>query len=247
MASGEKKWSSGGQEVKRVSFAPVPPGVYKLLIKRNWEVKRSESKGSHMFRYANGYFIVVIPGKEENKKRQYHSFHLDLVPSEKDNTAMPNRGGGFVELTKATGDEANLGIIQQKSGKTGKMHDTLSAKGVVDYMNNHDGETIEAKLKIEKDQKGNDQNVIEYFIEKGSEESSEEGSEEESEEGEESEEEGEESSDEESDSEGEESDEESESEEAEDELEELPEVEEKPKSKVVQGPAKKVGKKGKKK
>lgn len=167
MATGEKKWNSGDQQVKRTSFSPIPTGDYTLKVKRSWETRKSESEKSSQLRYANGYFEVIIPGKDK-PRRQYHSFHCDLTPSESDGVAMPNRGGQIAEFCKATGENLSSGIIQQKKRlKNGeyKTVDTLSPKAIAEFMNNLDGTTLKAHIKVEKNWKNEDDNVIEYFIE----------------------------------------------------------------------------------
>jgi hypothetical protein len=244
MATGEKKWSSGGQEVKRTSFAPIPTGDYELRVKRVWEVRKSDSPKSSQLRYANGYFEVIIPGKDK-PRRQYHSFHVDLTPSVKDSIAMPNRGGQIVEFCKAVGEELNANIIQQEKNKDGVKTrvDTLSPKAIVEFMNNLDGTTLHAHIKVEKNWKGEDDNVIEYFVESEPSEGDSEASDEESDEEaplDEETEEAEETEETEADEEAEESDEDEESDEPEEletaELEDLPPPRDTSKGKVVQGP-----------
>lgn len=240
MATGEKKWSSSEQQTKRTSYEPLPAGVYTLKMKRSWEVRQSESEKSSQLRHVNGYFVVVVPGKEDSKKRQYHSFHLDLTPSGSDGVVMPNRGGQLTELSKAVGESVNCGIIQQKKRlKDGSYVtvDTLNPKQVCDYLNNLDGSEVKAKLKVEKDYKGEMQNVIEWFEEGEPSEADEDDNEEELDEDEES-------------LDEDESDEEADEDEDEDsdEPEELEDIPAPKKSKVVQGPAKKgIGKPSKKK
>lgn len=170
MATGEKKWSTEGKSVKRVSFEPLPGGEYTFKVKRGWEVRKSESEKSSQLRYANGYFEVMGTAKGEDGKnrRHYHSFHCDLSPGT-DGEAMPNRSGQLVEFGKAVNEKFVLDLIQQnkrlKDGTYMKV-DTLNPKQLVEQLNNLDGTEFRARLKVEKDfRTGELTNVVDFFVE----------------------------------------------------------------------------------
>lgn len=259
MTTGVKKWSSSEGEVKKTSFEPIPAGLYKLKVKRSWEVRKSESEKSSQLRYANGYFEVLGTAKDGGKnRRQYHGFYVDLSPGA-DGVVMPDRSGQLKEFARAVGEPISPPIVEQlknnpKDQSKTKVS-TLSPKAIVEYMNNLDGKVIEAQIKVTKNLQGNPDNSIDFFVE------SEEGvSEEVEDEQEESDEldtddtEGE-LEDESDESDEDESDEDESDEEEADEPDDddLPEVAKpanlsKGKSRVEQGPAKKnTGKKAKKK
>lgn len=168
MATGEKKWSTEGKSVKRISFEPIPPGEYRIKVKRSWEVRKSESEKSSQLRYASGYFEVLGTAKEGGKnRRQYHSFYVDLSPGT-DGEVMPNRNAQLTEFGKAVDEKFVLDIIQQqkrlKDG-TYKKVDTLNPKQLVEQLNNLDGTELSARLKVEKNLKGELDNVIDFFVE----------------------------------------------------------------------------------
>lgn len=168
MATGEKKWSTEGKSVKRISFEPIPPGEYRIKVKRSWEVRKSESEKSSQLRYASGYFEVLGTAKEGGKnRRQYHSFYVDLSPGS-DGEVMPNRNAQLTEFGKAVDEKFVLDIIQQqkrlKDG-TYKKVDTLNPKQLVEQLNNLDGTELSARLKVEKNLKGELDNVIDFFVE----------------------------------------------------------------------------------
>lgn len=249
MATGEKKWSTEGKSVKRISFEPIPPGEYRIKVKRSWEVRKSESEKSSQLRYASGYFEVLGTAKEGGKnRRQYHSFYVDLSPGS-DGEVMPNRNAQLTEFGKAVGEKFVLDIIQQqkrlKDG-TYKKVDTLNPKQLVEQLNNLDGTELSARLKVEKNLKSELDNVIDFFVEAEPSESEDEESDEEELDEDESDEsdEGEESD--EVDEEADESEESDESDDSDDGDEDEPDDDDLPprdtsKGKVKQGPPSKGG------
>ena len=184
MVTGNKKFSTAGQEVKRLTREPFPAGEYELKVKAGWEVRKSDSEKSSQLAYANGYFEVIGTGGESGKNRRlYVSFFTDLTPGS-DGVAMPLRGGGIVEFCKAVGQDCEFDIIQQKkhivATREFKTVDTLSPKGIVRFLNDLDGTILKARIKVEKGLNGEMENKVDYFIEAentGSDEADDEGEE----------------------------------------------------------------------
>lgn len=184
--TGVKAWSSDKGEVTKMSFSPLPAGDYKLKVKRGWEIRKSDNANSSQLRYANGSFEVLDSAQKEGGKNRkvFHSFYVDLTPGS-DGVVMPDRSGQLKDFARAVGQTISPPIIEQlknnpKDGSKKKVQ-TLSPKAIVEFMNNLDGEVVEAHIKVEKDQNGNPQNRVEFFVEaEGSdEESNDEGSEDE--------------------------------------------------------------------
>lgn len=161
MATGETRWSSEGQNVKRVSFEPIPTGVYTLELKDGPRIGKANRDDA--FPYVKCAFIAHGTGKDGGNDRWvFHSIFLSLTPG-KDGELMMNRGGQLTELSQALGDMCEAGVLTLKD-KTGKVVGKyLDPKDVQAWLEGHAGNVINGKVYVEKQKGYDDQNKIEFF------------------------------------------------------------------------------------
>lgn len=192
MAKGEKRWTGG--DIVKMTFTPVP--------NKDWEVKliasavkvdkqKPESGG---IPYLSGLRFQCFNSaeKEGGKDRIiFHALFLGLRP-DKNGNVSPNYANGLNALMKAFGENPatqNIGILT-KELEDGESIEYLDPKDVLQYLKNHDGDTLSLHSKIKNSETYGAQAQVDYFIEAegASEASDEEAPEEEAEEAEEPEE-----------------------------------------------------------
>lgn len=156
MATGEQKWSSRGEKVKRFSSNPIPKGTYPLeLLGEGIEVKKSKSDPDNSVPRIGVRFAAHGTAKEGQKDQLYfHDFYLSLKPG-KDGVAMPNRGGQLIEYARANGDELD-DIDLEEMDVTDSNGDVqtvryLSPTQVMEYLESKVGQVHDGKLTIEAD------------------------------------------------------------------------------------------------
>ena len=166
MATGEKTFSTRGQQVSKPDFKPFPAGEYELkLLGDTWEQRVADGTGK--LPYLNGRVEVLGTAKEDGgKNRQvFHRFFLDLTPT-KNGTPMTNMGAGIVAFAKAIPEEmSGITVLTKPKGEEGVPADILSPKSVLAWLKAHDGVVVKAYIKIEKSTDYGDRNVIGYFVE----------------------------------------------------------------------------------
>lgn len=167
MATGEKKWSTKGKQAKKMSFEPFPAGTYGLKLRGGTvDIKRGAKPES--LPYVNAQMEALGTAQQEGGKNRvlFVRFFTSLKPSDKDGVVMPERSGQILEYAKALGEEASFNVVNVSAGELGSVP-CLSAQEIKAWLQAHDGQTVQGKVKVRKGTKEypNDQNELDYFVE----------------------------------------------------------------------------------
>lgn len=167
-AKGEKTFSIGSQQVKRFVNEPVPNKEWRFVLDAKGANIRKPQDESKPVAYVGGIKLRLIgSAREEGQKDRsiFHSLYLSLKPG-KDGVLNPNRGGGLTELCKAMG-QANAEFPETEyttaDGET--VEPGLDAKAVLNWVKELDGMEGGCRTKTKKNLKGEDESVVDYFIE----------------------------------------------------------------------------------
>lgn len=174
MATGEQKWSAKGKKVAKFVNKVFPKGDYELRINAALvEQKISKDKPGSV-PYINVPFTMLGTADSEGGKdyKLFHMLFLHLEPSAKDGKVMVERQGGVLDLAQAFGETPEFGqrvVPYQKRDAKGNAEGPmtkmaiLDPKQVLDWVKSHDGATVTAAVKIEKDTGYGEKNKIDYF------------------------------------------------------------------------------------
>ena len=158
MAKGESTWSSKGEQVKKVSFEPLPAGWYELKLGGPIEVRKAAGEGK--FSRLSVRFSALGTGQNGGKDRiVFHDFYLRTEPNEK-GTVLVKMGGQLVDFTKALGDDVDGAPLRKENGEA--IIDPLWLKK---WLENREGEVVKGRVKVEKDQNGEPRNKLTEFEE----------------------------------------------------------------------------------
>lgn len=163
--TGEKVWSGEEEQVTRYQFEPVE--------NRDWEGTLITSKAQ--IGKSNEGFIPYVKGiqirldgsaKEEGQKDRsvFLMLFTSLKPG-KDGVKMPNRAGQVVDLGKALGNPYRGPVVTVRSPDGEESVEALAVKPLLDWVKNQDGKRVKLHTKTERDQNGNLQSKVDYFIE----------------------------------------------------------------------------------
>lgn len=161
MATGEQKWSSRGESIKRFTNKPIKKGTYGFeLLGNDMAVKLSQEDPDNSIPRIGVRFLALKTAEQEGQKDRlyFHDFYLSLKPG-KDAVVMPRRGGQIIEFARANGDELDDITLLEKTiiDPDGDGEQTITVKyldpqQVMEYLESKVGSVTEGKLTIEAEQ-----------------------------------------------------------------------------------------------
>jgi hypothetical protein len=166
MATGERKFSTAGREVKKYNFKPLTPGDWDLKVDAS-QAAIGKKNEPGKFPYINGIRFEALDSADEGGKNKlvFHMLFTSLKPG-KDGSAMVDRQDQVVALAKALGEDSpDLPIITMPD-ENGVKQDVIEPKALLAWLKSHNGKIIKAHTKIQKgDGTYEPRSVVAYFIE----------------------------------------------------------------------------------
>lgn len=155
---GETSWNPQGKAVKKFSFEALPAGDYELALDTSKaEVRKSQNPGS--FPRVAVCFRALGTGQDGKKDRLvFHDFYIRTEPNDK-GTVLVEMSGQILQFMQALGTLSNMPVTNV-SGEA-----VLDPIQLLKWLKNRDGEVVKGRLKVEKDQNGENRNRIQFFIE----------------------------------------------------------------------------------
>lgn len=168
MTTGEKTFSTTGREVKTVTFKPITPGTYPLILGSDATVAKADRPDA--IPYVNASFEVEGSADTEGgkNKRVFPRFFLGMEPG-KDGVLNMDRENGLTALAQALGTQLE-GVeiisreVQDIEGNP-KTIEYLNPQQVVAWLKGFAGSTVKGRIKTEKGT-GNyaDKSVVAKFL-----------------------------------------------------------------------------------
>lgn len=165
MAVGQKGFNPSAKVV-RFDNTPVPAGIYDMRLKpSSVTIDRSKEKDpSEAVPYVKVNFNILGTADEDKGTKDKLHFHRLFLSNEpgKDGNVNWARGGGLLDLARATVGEVNV----PNFGST-NMGDIshVNPQEVVEWLKGLGDVVVKAKLKVKKGSGGyNPSNDVEYWI-----------------------------------------------------------------------------------
>ena len=153
--------SSAGLKTDRPSFDPIPAGDYEFTVGTSSIQERSASNQNSI-----SYVKTKLTTEVEGRKRVvFANFYLSCKPGQNGKIIWKN-GNGLLGFAKAIGDDFDVSTTTLES-TGGEQVQALSPMEVKEWLNNKEGMTVRAHVKIRPGDpaKGyKDQNEVSYYI-----------------------------------------------------------------------------------
>jgi hypothetical protein len=163
---GVRTFQSRGRQIVKNNFTPFAAGEYDLKLEcDNLSIGKAEGKGK--FPYLNVRFRALGTAEKEGAKDRllFHMFFTSLKPGEKGGV-MIDRDNQLMAFARALGEEledANIKLKQQ-SDENDEIQDYLDPQMVKQWLQNHDGAIVKARVKVRKDKQYGDKNEVDFFV-----------------------------------------------------------------------------------
>lgn len=171
---GEKIFSSRGKRVQKMTFEPVPKGEYTGKLLGSTASKGCKTDPGSV-PYIRVRFELENTAKEGGKnKLLFHMLFTSLHPAA-NGFVMVEKGGQAVDLANALGEELAIPTITMEANvKVGGTKDSpeyelkeieiLDPDALVQWLRDHDGATLRINVGVRKGIKGDDENVVNFFV-----------------------------------------------------------------------------------